>query len=91
MAAASGTEALQLVEIVSGVDPSQLGRVGRRGRDDLEIAPEMQIADAGHHRVDPGRPLGMLTQLVGLGPGGSGDDELGCGDAVFSHRLEGST
>jgi hypothetical protein len=36
----------------------------------------MEIADPGHHRVDPGRPLGMLTQLVGLGSGGSGDDEL---------------
>ena len=91
MAAPSGTEALELVEIVGGVDPGQLGRVGRLGGDGSKIAPEMEIADPGHHRVDAGRPLGMLTQLVGLGPGGSGDDELGSGDAAFSHRLAGST
>jgi hypothetical protein len=72
---AGGTELAKVVEVADRVDTGELGVVCGAGRKDRQVTAEVEIVDTGHHRPDPGRPLGVVASLVPFGTGRPDHDQ----------------
>ena len=75
MAAARSAKVGQSLEIGGVVDPRQLGQVGGIGSHHLEIGPQVQVLDAGHHGRDAGRTFGMSSPFMSELPRRPDDDQ----------------
>jgi hypothetical protein len=58
------TKGGQPVEVVGIVNPGELVTTCGGAVHQLEIGTEVQVVDAGHHRIDPSRLFGMANSVM---------------------------